>query len=90
MTPNTPPITFREMLAADPAYNAEIKKIDDGAAAWLSVKQTAIYLGKSVRQIRRYQRDGLMPPRKKVSRAFMYPRSELEKMKPSLSSKPAN
>ena len=63
---------------------AAIKAIEAGASAWLSVKQTAAYLGRSVRQVRRYQADGKMPERKKCGRERRYPRSELEKIKSSL------
>jgi hypothetical protein len=72
------------MLEHDPAYMAAIKAIETAASAWLSVKKTAVYLDRSVRQIRRYQSDGKMPQRKKCGRELRYPRSELEKIKSSL------
>jgi predicted site-specific integrase-resolvase len=55
-----------------------------GASDWLSAKETAAYLGRSVRQVRRYQADGKMPERKKRGRERRYPLSELEKIKSSL------
>jgi hypothetical protein len=76
--------TLLEMLERDTSYMAEIKAIETGAPVWLSVKQTAAYLDRSVRQIRRYQADGKMPERKKCGRERRYPRSELEKIKSSL------
>lgn len=69
------------MLERDSAYMTTIKDIEKGASTWLSVKQTALYLKRSVRQIRRYEADGKMPKRKKVGREWRYPRSELEKIK---------
>jgi hypothetical protein len=55
-----------------------------GASDWLSAKETAAYLGRTVRQVRRYQADGKMPERKKCGRERRYPLSELEKIKSSL------
>jgi excisionase family DNA binding protein len=75
---------LREMLERNTSYIADIKAIETGASAWLSVKQTAAYLDRSVRQIRRYQADGKMPQRKKCGRERRCPRSELEKIKSSL------
>lgn len=76
--------TLLEMLERDASYMAALKAIEPGESAWLSVKQTAAYLDRSVRQIRRYQADGKMPERKKCGRERRYPRSELEKIKSSL------
>jgi hypothetical protein len=76
--------TLLEMLERDTSYMAYIKAIGTGAPAWLSVKQTAAYLDRSVRQVRRYQADGKMPERKKCGRERRYLRSELEKIKSSL------
>jgi hypothetical protein len=76
--------TLLEMLERDPVFVATNKATETGASAWLSVKQTAAYLDRSVRQIRRYQAEGKMPERKKCGRERRYPRSELEKIKLSL------
>jgi excisionase family DNA binding protein len=72
------------MVEGDQAYLMEIKAAQVGASDWLSVKETAAYLGRSVRQVRRYQADGKMPERKKRGRERRYPLSELEKIKSSL------
>jgi hypothetical protein len=84
MSTNPAPPDLREMLERNTSYMATIKAIETSASAWLSVKQTAVYLDRSVRQIRRYQADGRMPQRKKCGRERRYPRSELEKIKSSL------
>ena len=76
--------TLREMVEGDPAYVMEIKAAQAGASDWLSMKQTAAYLGRSVRQVRRYQADGKMPEREKRGRERRYPLAELEKIKSSL------
>jgi Helix-turn-helix domain len=76
--------TLRELVENDPRYLMAIKTGQKGASDWLSVKQTAAYLGRSVRQVRRYQGVGKMPDRKKCGRERRYPRSELEKIKSSL------
>jgi Helix-turn-helix domain len=76
--------TLLEMLERDTSYMADIKAIGAGGSAWLSVKQTAVYLDRSVRQVRRYQAEGKMPERKKCGRERRYLRSELEKIKSSL------
>jgi|SRR6267154_6783170 len=68
MSTNPAPPDLREMLERNTSYMATIKAIETGASAWLSVKQTAVYLDRSVRQIRRYQADGKMPQRKKCGR----------------------
>jgi helix-turn-helix protein len=81
-TSNAP--TLRELVESDPAYLMAIKTAQAGTSDWLSVKKTAAYLGRSVRQVRRYQADGKMPERKKCGRERRYPRSELEKIKSSL------
>ena len=81
-TPNAP--TLCELVESDPAYLMETKAAQMGASDWLSVKKTAAYLGRSVRQVRRYQADGKMPERKKCGRERRYPLSELEKIKSSL------
>ena len=89
MTTEAPPVTLADKLAADAEYQAALKKIEEAASAWLSVKQTAVYLHRCVRQVRRYERDGIMPPRRKAGRKFLYPRTEIEKMKESLGKRPA-
>jgi Helix-turn-helix domain len=77
--------TVLEMLERDPSYMAAIRAIEAlPLSPWLSVKQTAAYPGRSVRQVRRYQAEGKMPERKKSGRERRYPRSELEKIKSSL------
>jgi excisionase family DNA binding protein len=76
--------TLREMVEGDPAYLMAIKTAQVETSDWLSVKETAAYLVRSVRQVRRYQADGKMPERKKCGRERRYPRSELEKIKLSL------
>ena len=81
---NPPSLSVLEMLERDPAYMATIKAIETAAKTWLSVKETAVYLHRSVRQIRRYQAEGTMPPRKKFGRGWYYPRPELEKIKSAL------
>jgi len=80
--PNAP--TLRELVESDPAYLMATKTAQVGTSDWLSVKETAAYLGRSVRQVRRYQADGKMPERKKCGRERRYPLSELEKIKSSL------
>lgn len=81
----TASLTVLEMLERDPSYIAAIRAIEAlPPSPWLSVKQTAVYLDRSVRQIRRYEADGKMPPRKKVRREWRYPRSELEKIKSTI------
>jgi excisionase family DNA binding protein len=81
-TPNEP--TLRELVESDPAYLMAIKTAQVGTSVWLSMKETAAYLGRSVRQVRRYQADGKLPERKKCGRERRYPRSELEKIRSSL------
>ena len=76
--------TLLEMLERDTSYMADIKAIELGGSAWLSIKQTATYLDRSVRQIRRYQAEGKMPECKKRGRERRYPLSELEKIRSSL------
>jgi hypothetical protein len=76
--------TLLEMLERDTSYMADIKAIESAGSAWLSIKQTATYLDRSVRQIRRYQAEGKMPESKKCGRERRYPLSELEKIKSSL------
>ena len=84
MTTVTASTDLRQLVERDPEYVAMIKAIDKAASAWLSVKKTAAYLDRSVRQVRRYQADGKMPQRKKWGREWRYPRSEVEKLKPLL------
>jgi hypothetical protein len=86
MTADPASLTVREMLERDPHYMAVIRAIEAAAATkpWLSVKETAAFLGRSVRQVRRYQAAGKMPERRKFGRGWHYPRSELEKIKFSL------
>jgi Helix-turn-helix domain len=84
MPADPPSLTVLQMLERDAAYVATINAIETGASAWLSVKKTALYLDRSVRQIRRYEAAGKMPPRKKFVREWRYPRSELEKIKSAL------
>jgi hypothetical protein len=78
-TPNAS--TLRELVESDPAYLMAIKTAQAATSDWLSVKETAAYLGRSVRQVRRYQADGKMPERKKRGRERLYSRSHLEKIK---------
>jgi excisionase family DNA binding protein len=80
--PDTP--TLRQLVESDPAYLMETKAAQVGASDWLSVKETAVYLGRSVRQVRRYQANGKIPERKKCGRERRYPLAELEKIKLSL------
>jgi excisionase family DNA binding protein len=75
---------LRAVVESDPAYLMEVQAAQAGSSGWLSVKETAAYLGRSVRQVRRYQADGEMPERKKRGRERLYPLSELEKIKSSL------
>jgi excisionase family DNA binding protein len=84
MPADPPALSVLEMLERDEAYMATIKAIGTAAPLWLSVKKTADYLGRSVRQIRRYEAEGKMPSRKKFGREWRYPRSELEKIKSEL------
>ena len=79
ITPNAP--TLRELVECDPAYLMAIKTAQVGTSDWLSVKETAAYLGRLVRQVRRYQADGKMPERKKRGRERRYPQAELDKIK---------
>jgi hypothetical protein len=81
-TPNAP--TLRELVESDPAYLMAIKTAQVGASDWLSVKETAAYLVRSVRQVHRYQAEGKMPERKKCGRERRYPRPKPEKIKSSL------
>lgn len=73
-------MTVSQYLELDAEYVAAIKAIDSGRAKWLSIKQAAVLLGLSVRQVRRYQADGKMPPRQKAGRELRYARSDIEKM----------
>jgi hypothetical protein len=85
MPDNSTSLTVLEMLERDPKYMAVIQAIEAAAATkpWLSVKEAAAFLGRSVRQVRRYEAAGKMPQRKKFGREWFYPRSELEKTKHS-------
>jgi hypothetical protein len=47
ITPNAP--TLRELVESDPAYVMAIKTAQVGTSVWLSVKEAAAYLGRSVR-----------------------------------------
>ena len=73
-----------EVSAPATAKKSVTKKTVPGAKKSVSVKKTAAYLGRSVRQVRRYQADGKMPERRKCGRERRYLRSELEKIKSSL------
>jgi hypothetical protein len=86
MTTEPASLTVRDMLERDPHYMAVIRAIDAAAATkpWLSVKETAAFLGRSVRQVRRYHAAGKMPERERWGREWRYPRAELEKIKSSL------
>jgi predicted DNA-binding transcriptional regulator AlpA len=73
-------LTVAEVLERDPVYVAMMKAIDS-SPKWVSIKQAAAILGRSVRQVRRYQSEGKMPPRKKAGRALGYSRADIEAMK---------
>jgi len=88
MTEKLSTLTVREMLERDASYVATIKAIDARVPDWLTVKQAAQLMERSVRQVRRYEADGLMPPRKKVGRHRKYPRGAVLELSALLANQP--
>ena len=64
-------------IVRDADFMATTKAIETAASAGLSVKEMAILLDRSVRQIHRYEAAGKCPPRKKVGHERRYPPVEI-------------
>jgi predicted DNA-binding transcriptional regulator AlpA len=77
-------LPIAELLKRDPSYMAQIEAIGAAPTLWLSIRMTAALLGRSVRQVRRYEAEGRMPPRKRLGREWRYARADIEKMKETL------
>ena len=76
--------SLQEMLERDPAYAALVRSIAANPRPWLTIRESAAYLRRSVRQVRRYQAKGEMPPRKKIGRTWHYARTDIVRMKANL------
>ena len=74
-------ICSRETLERDPVYQRVKREGEAWSASWLSIIETAKILKVSDRQVRTYERQGKMPPRRRHGHQLRYPREEIMKMR---------
>jgi hypothetical protein len=74
---------FDARMELDPVYGATFKnmRLRPPELVKLSVKETAAYLERTVRTIRRWQASGRMPPRFKVGREQRYRLLDVQELK---------
>lgn len=80
----SPPTERRDSIDSDP----HVLEMRAQAAEWLTVKETADLMKRSIRQIRRYEAEGLMPQRKKAGRRRKYPRAAIIELRNKLANRP--